>query len=97
VLAGPARESDDEALGAPTDGAAQVQIGRGRVASRQHEGAQRSKFAIEGIDLALETDNLRPDDAQGGPGLLAFILREAEVGADIEQLVLNAGEHGVEA
>src|SRR6185295_11847024 len=57
VLAG-IRKLHDDALGAPADRARKMQIGGGRRAAGQHEGAQRRKFGIERIDLVLETLHL---------------------------------------
>jgi hypothetical protein len=47
VFAGPARQFHHQSFGATCHGAGEVQCGRGRRATRQHEGAQRRKILVE--------------------------------------------------
>ena len=51
-LARLSRNCDHQPLGAPADGAGEMQVGRGRRAARQHERAQRRQLVIQRVDLA---------------------------------------------
>src|SRR5262245_21275038 len=57
VLAG-IRKLNDHALGAPADGAREMQVSRRGRAASEHEGAQRLKLGVECIDLVFETLHL---------------------------------------
>ena len=71
-----------------------MQIGRGRAAAGQDEGFQRRKLGIEPVDLALQPGNLRIGDGQ--PRAAGPFFGQAEVGFDVEQVVLDAPERGIE-
>ena len=90
----PGDEFNDEPLGAPGDRPAEVERRGSRVAAGQNEGGQRPQSLIEGVDLALEALDLVGRDPQ--PLALANLLRRGEVGAEIEEVVLDARQHGVE-
>ena len=66
-----------------------------RRAARKHEGAQRLKLAVQRIDLAFEPLDLRIAHRQPPAGVFALV-GVAKLGAEIEQIVLDAREHGVE-
>ena len=53
------------------------------------------ELGVEGVDLALQPLDLRGDDAQRALGLAA-LMRGGEIGAEIEQIVLDARQHGGE-
>ena len=95
-LVRPAGELDHEALGPAADRAGEVERRRGGRAARQHEGAQAREVAVEPVDLALQPLDLGIDDAERlvGQGLAG--LRRREVGAEVEEVVLDAAEHRVE-
>ena len=82
-------------LGATRDGAGEMQPGRGLAAARQDEGFERLELGIHGVDLVLQAFDLRGDDTQRLLAALALALGRAQVGAEIEQIVLDAGQHGV--
>ena len=66
---GSAGKLDHQALGAPADGARDVQRrGAGR-AARQHERAQRLQLAVQRVDLVLEALDLGIADAQAARAL----------------------------
>ena len=71
-----------------------MQIGGGRRATRQHEGVQGLKPSVQVIDVALETFDLAREHAQALR--LAFALGHGEIGAEIEQVVLNEPQHRIE-
>ena len=55
---------------------------------------ERAQGGVHRVDLAFEPLDLRRDDAQR-PGGAAAVLRRAEIGAEIEQIVLYPGQHRV--
>jgi len=59
------------------------------------EGGQLAEAVVEGVDLPLEALDLRIEDAQGA--VLRRSGRRGEVGAEVEELVLQPGQEGVEA
>src|SRR6478672_7714249 len=65
-------------------------------APRQYERAQRLKIAVEIVDLVFQPLNLRVGHLQT-PARVLGLVGKAEVGAEIEQIILNAREHSVEA
>jgi hypothetical protein len=77
-------QRDDAGLGAAADGARDVAAGRGRRAARQDELLQRPEPAVE-----LGNRGLEPLE-----GLLADtrMRRQAELGADLEQVLLHVSE-----
>src|SRR5262249_14851546 len=89
-LAGLAGELDDQAFGAPADGAGEVQVGGRSGAARQHERGERGHLLVEAVDLLLQPRHLGIADAQ------PLMPGQAEIGAEIEQVVLNARQHGVD-
>ena len=52
------------------------------------------ELLVHGVDLALEPFDLGGDDAQ--TFARADFLRRGEVGAEIEKIVLDARQHGIE-
>ena len=52
-------EFGDQPLGAPANGAGEMEIGGRRASSRQDERPQRREFVIEPVDLGLEPLDLR--------------------------------------
>jgi len=95
-LGGVGHQSHEQTLGAARDGAREMEVGgRGR-SRRQHEGAQRREVRVEPVDVGLQPRDLRLDDAQRfvAQGLAA--IGRAEIGAEIEQIVLNPQQHGIE-
>ena len=83
------------ALGAARDGAGQMQPRRGLAAAGQDEGLERLQLGVHGVDLVLEPLDLRGHDAQRRSLALALAFGRAEIGAEIEQVVLDARQHGV--
>src|SRR5437764_4434728 len=79
-----------------------MQKGGGRRAARQHERAQGTEVGVERIDLLLEPRHLRVGDGEPGaagtfPLSFALVrLGRAEIGAEVEQVVLDARQHGVD-
>ena len=71
-----------------------MQISRRRAAARQDERPQWRELVVEAVDLALEPLHLLVGD--GEPRTARAFLREAEIGLDVEQIVLDARQHGVE-
>ena len=90
-------ELDDQALGAPADGAREMQIGGGRRAARQHEGAQRRELGVERVDLVLRAASPARLDGEPLAARALALVGRAEVGAEVEQIVLDARQHGVDA
>ena len=57
--------------------------------------ARCRKLAVESVDLAFQPRDLGVGHFEPTARVLGLV-REAEIGAEIEQIVLNAREHGVE-
>ncbi len=74
-------------------GAGEMERRRQFRTARQHEGIERFQLGVEAVDLALQPRHLRSDDAQRA-FVLAAAGRGGEVGAEIEQIVLDARQHG---
>ena len=53
---------------------------------------ERRQSRVHRIDLAFKTLGLRRDDAQRS-GAPSAIFRRAQIGAEVEEVVLNAAEH----
>ena len=63
-------------------------------AAGKHEGAERLQLGVHLVDLALEPRDLRRGDPEAlAPVVLA---RRGEIGAEIEEVVLDARQHRVE-
>jgi hypothetical protein len=71
-----------------------VHIGGARRPARQDERAQRSKIGVEPVDLAFDPIDLRVGDGQ--PRAAGPLLRQAKVGLDVEQVVLDAPQRRIE-
>ena len=56
---------------------------------------KRLKLAVERIDLAFQPRHLRIAHLQSAARILGLV-GEAKIGAEIEQIVLDAREHGIE-
>ena len=67
-----------------------MQRGGGPRSARQDERAQRIEPRVERIDRALERLHLRRRDAQRRARRFMRLAWQAEVGAEIEQIVLDA-------
>src|SRR4051794_2348958 len=96
------RQRDDLALGPPADRAADVELRRGGRAAGQDERGQRRELLVHLVAPRLEPRHLRGVDPQARPLALRrpvgpLLLRHAEVGAEIEQLVLDPRQPGVPA
>ena len=83
-------------FGPPRDGAGHVQMRCRRRAARQHKTGQWRKPLIHCVDLALQPFHLGGGDPQRILRLPA-VFRHAQVGAQVEQVVLDAPQHGVHA
>src|SRR5262245_41482451 len=88
-------KGNNQALGSARDGAGKMKETRGGRAARQHEGAQGLKLCIERIDLPLQPLNLGIPHLQATARVLALV-GVTEIGAEIEKVVLDAREHGIE-
>jgi hypothetical protein len=64
-----------------------------RRAARQHERAQRLEPGVERVDGMLERLDLRRRNAQRRARLFVRLARKAEIGAEIEQVVLDSLQH----
>jgi hypothetical protein len=73
-----------------------MQRARGRRARRQNERRQGGQVRVHRVDLPLETVDLRRLDPQRGGFVLAGVGRNAEVGPQVEQIILDAPKDGVE-
>src|SRR5215212_6803059 len=85
-------ERDDQPFGAPANGSAQMKMGSGGMAAGKHEGTQGFEFGVQAIDPGFEPGYLLRKQAQGRAAMPFRKLGQAEVGADVEKLVLDAGE-----
>ena len=86
----------DVAFGAPDDRSRNVQGGGGRSAAGQHERTQRRQGGIHHVDLALQPVDLRLYDAQCLARRFIGHNRCAQVRPKVEQIVLDARQHGVD-
>src|SRR5437868_13835703 len=87
------RGGDGASLGAANDGPRKVQVGRASFASGQDEAAERLQVLVHRVDLTLEPVDLRLDDPQRHLAGREVFSRRGDVGAEVEQLVLNCPEH----
>ena len=62
----------------------------------KHEGAQGFERGIEFVDLGFEPRRLGGNDAQGLVAQVLAGIGHAKIGAQIEEVVLDAGQHGIE-
>ena len=76
----------DQPLGAPANGAGEMQISRRRKAARQDEGAQRLELAIEEVDLAFQPSDLRGGNGQPRATRSLALARRRQIGAGVEQV-----------
>ena len=88
-------EPRNAALGTARDGAREMQSSRNLAAARQDERGERREFGVHGVDLFFKSFDLARHDAQGALATLALALGRAEIGAEIEQVILDAAQHGV--
>src|SRR2546422_301011 len=63
---------------------------RTRLSARQHEAGERLQAGVESIDSALQLGNLLRLNAQTWGGLVAVGVRNAQIGANVEEVILNA-------
>jgi hypothetical protein len=68
-----------------------MEMGGGGAAAREDKRVERPQACIHQVDLLFETRDLGGCNAQGAPP--AF--RRGQVGAEIEQIVLDAVQHRV--
>jgi hypothetical protein len=79
-----ARQRPGAALGAAADGARHVAGGGRRTAARQNELLERRQRVVEAVEFGLEALHVgRRDHA---------VSRDAELAAQVEQIVLHFGE-----
>lgn len=71
-------------------------MGGGGRAGRQHEGFQRFQVGVEAIYFLLQPLHLGIDDAQRLVAQVLAGVGGAQVGAEVEHVVLYALENGVE-
>src|SRR5690625_717155 len=96
-LLGPGK-LDRQPFGPAADRTAEMEMRRQRAAPRKHEAPERFQMPVHGVDLGFEPEHLRLDDAKRRVFGL-FIrrhVRPAEIGAKIEEIILNAGKRLVE-
>ena len=67
-----------------------------RRATGQDEGAQRRQLGIQRVDLVFEPVDLGLGDAQRLVVELLAAIGRAKVGAQVEHVVLDAAEHGID-
>ena len=87
---------DDHPLGAPADRAREMQIGRGGRSAGQHEGAQRRQLGIERVDLVFQPLHLLGVDGEPRAARPLALVGRAEIGREVEQIVLDARQHRVD-
>ncbi len=91
------RKCHHQPLGAARDRAGEMQMrGRRRAAARQDEGLQRLEVGVQLRRSPLEPRHLRRDDAQRLVGQRLAGIGRREIGAEIEEVVLDAHQHRVE-
>src|SRR5690606_11964658 len=73
-----------------------MEVGCEHGAAGQDEAVERRDGRVHLVDLCLEARDLRFDDAQRLPAEILVALGRGEIGAEIEEVVLDAAEHGVE-
>src|SRR5690606_40141133 len=80
------------ALGRAGDGTGDVQQGRAGRAARQHERVQLGQIGVELVAPALQPGDVPVVDAQRRPRGVG-VDRVAQVGSDVEQVVLHLRQH----
>ena len=70
-----------------------MQPRRRLAAAGQDEGLERREARIDAVDLAFEPDDLLVGDAQPA---VAGLAGRAQIGADVEQVVLDPRQRGVD-
>src|SRR5215471_17175989 len=86
-----AGELADQALGSPRHGAPQMEIRGRRRTAGQDKRVERPQRRIHRVDLALEALDLGCNNPQR-TGRAAAALRGAQIGAEVEEVVLDAVE-----
>ena len=76
------------AFRAPRNCSCQMQVGRSGTSAREHKTIERFEFRIESVDLIFQPRDLFLSDSQQW-FFRARVLRPAQIGADIEQVILN--------
>jgi len=84
------RERHHIAFGPAADGAGEMAPRRGRLAARQHEAGQRREAGVKPVDSGLQAGRLFRPDAQFRSRRLIVRLRHTQIGAHVEEVVLNA-------
>ena len=72
-----------------------MQEASGRRATGQDEGPQRVEHLVEFVNLPFKADDQRIGHLQAA-ALVLSVTGKAKIGAEVEQIVLNAREHDVE-
>ena len=71
-------------------------MGRQRRAAGQDEGIERLEIGVQPVDLLLQPLDLGGDDPERFPGHCLAGVRRGEIGAEVEEVVLDAGQHRAE-
>src|SRR5262249_1306083 len=85
-------ERHDFALGPPAYRPGQVRPGRGRLAAGEDEALQWLQARVEAVDGGLQARDLCGRDAKTPLRFLVARGGHAQVGADVEQVVLDAAQ-----
>ena len=88
-------EGDNPPFGTPRHRAGQMGGRRRRCAARQNEGSERRQSGVHVVDLAFQAGHLRGDDSQRRV-FWVFRLGRRQIGTQVEKIILNAAEHGVD-
>ena len=84
-------ERDDLALGAAADGPRDVELRRHGRSARENEVLERTQLGAQAIHERLERVHVSLLDPRHGSAVLV-LLGDAEVGAQVEELVLDPGQ-----
>jgi hypothetical protein len=87
-------ERGERALGAAHHRAREMEMGGERRSAGQHEGIERRLGRARRVDLGLEPGDLRRRDAE--PPVVRARPGHGDVGAEVEQVVLDARKLGIE-
>src|SRR5690349_11650778 len=89
-----ARRGDRLALGPADDGAGEMKVGAALAAARKDEASERLEMLVHLVYLALEPVDLRLDDPEHRLARAEILAGRREVGAEIEQFILDRDQHG---
>ena len=85
---------DAGALGPPHRRPRDMERRRRRMSAGQHEAGERRQIGIECVDRLFKLRYLAGDDPQRAGRRREIIARRRQIGAQIEQIVLDQGERG---